>query len=117
MNPEYTQKEIMERARSYYNKSLPEIHSFIRTKTKLYDLCNTTIRKEIESTATSYIRDALTKSEAILLLLALTRYDFEDIKAIPEKDLPLHINDQFIYPDIESFFKKRLKNIDLSKNK
>ena len=120
---EPSQDEILDRAKYYYEMSLANIHQLIRCKMSPYDYCNSSIRVDLQSSARSYTRNALTKSksilfllanaltksESILFLLAITKPDYEAIKAIPERDLPLYINVKFPYPDVEDFFKKRLK--------
>jgi hypothetical protein len=106
---EPSQDEILDRAKYYYEMSLANIHQLIRYKMLPYDYCNSSIRVDLQSSARSYTRNALTKSESILFLLAITKPDYEAIKAIPERDLPLYINVKFPYPDVEDFFKKRLK--------
>jgi len=101
---------VLDRAKHYYDLPLPHIHGLIRYSMSSFDMYLNDIRTASGSSASRSNRDALTKPEAILLLLALTNHQYEALEALPRDQLPLHVNDAWIFPDQEALFKYRLKN-------
>lgn len=107
---EPSMEEILERATYYHKYSREYLINLINYIMSPYDMCRGHVRDAIHSTAKCPNRDALTKPEAILLLLKLTEQEYEAIKTLPHDQLPLHINDDFLYPDIKALLDKRLKS-------